>query len=149
MTLSDIHTYITLGLNKYETGGAGYQITSGIIHASYYEDFEKYVTAGMIVYGYVGRGVRFEETDSVISFNQNEDVWLHGRVNGNSDENESNILKMTDDLIKVLVVGDETGSSDVSGRISYDWHSEPLVDKDKNTARVIIHGTAQYMRKLL
>lgn len=143
MTLTTIHTFLRAGLTAYQTGGTDWQIQSGVLLATTFDEVDAYRGPGKIVYGWLGAGRTIPRT-SPFNYDCELPIFVRGKIVGDLATLQSDVLAMTDDIIRAILIGDETPSSEVYGRIEIANFSESLISNEDRTAEVLVIATVKY-----
>lgn len=131
MTLSDIQQHLEDGMDAYVAGNpaspapAIWNVT-GVTRAYSMEEFDKYSGPGACVYAYIDGGVTAEEADGSYPVQTVTLVALGVVIPNDRKALGTYAANMTDDLQRLLMVGDGT-SSDVQRCITKPQFTGPVV----------------------
>ena len=146
MTIVDLHTYLAQGLVAYQSGGSGW-LLPGVQKAISFDAVDG-MQGGKLVFAWLGAGRPLAGNAATTSFDLEVPVFLRGRIIGDLSTLEADALAMTEDLIRVLLVGDGNNSGDISGRTELSSFAEPQINIESRTADVLVVGRAVLPREV-
>ena len=148
MKLADIQAFVAAGMAAYAHGGAGWEIQSGVTVARSYDDVDSYQGPGGIVFAWTGAGRVQGAHTSPFSIDAEIPIFARGKFVGDLAKLEENALRMTDDIVRALMIGDETPAGPVYGRIRITSWSEPQIVNSDRAAHVLVMGTIEMQKDI-
>lgn len=149
MTLADINDFIVAGMDAYAHGGAGWEIQSDIVRATSFDGVDQYQGPGGCVFAWTG-AARVLEGEHTNPFNITAEIpiFARGKFVGDLALLEANALRMTDDLTRALLIGDETPAGPVYGRMRVTGWSEPQIIENERSAHILIMGVIEMQKDI-
>lgn len=148
MMLADIQEFIAAGMAAYANGGAGWEIQRGVTVARSYDDVDSYQGPGGMVFAWTGAGRVQGEHPTPFSMDVEIPIFARGKFVGDLAQLEANALRMTDDIIRALMIGDETPAGPVYGRIRITTWSEPQIITQDRAAHVLVMGVIEMQKDI-